>query len=86
MTNSQPYCLESYSDGEDAVDSAAEQAKSKFVDPKKVLRLYHSRLTDFERNEILQYDQVRFCSNQSAKVLFKTFHLLSNNRSTTLAI
>lgn len=61
MTNSQRYHLESYSDGEDAVDSSSassEQAKSKSVDPKRVLKLYHSRLTDFERTEILQYDQV----------------------------
>lgn len=59
MTNCQPYYLESYSDGEDAVESASsEQSKSKSVDPNKVLKLYHSRLTDFERTEIRQYKQV----------------------------
>lgn len=59
MTNSQPYYLESYSDGEDAMEAViSEQIKSKSVDPKKVLKLYHPRLTDFERIEIMQYDQV----------------------------
>lgn len=63
MTNSgqlQPYHLETYSDSEDAVDSSSsEQSKSKSVDPKKVLKLYHYRLTNFEKTEIQQYNQVR---------------------------
>lgn len=49
-----------YSDWEDDSSNSndSEKNKSKSVEPKKVLKLYSSRLTEYEREEILKHDKV----------------------------
>lgn len=57
--------LEYYSEDEDTVDHSnytndetGEQTKPKSVEPKRVLKLFNSRLTDYEKEEIMKYNKV----------------------------